>query len=262
MILNQIVANTKKELKETMRKLPLNKLRASVKKMPKKKHLFLRALSDKKQPIHLICELKRKSPSAGTIRKSFPFRSLTNQFERGGASAISVLTDKKYFGGSQSILSDVKKTTSLPILRKDFIVDPYQVYESLRLGADAFLLIASVLDQKKLKELVGLGKSLGLDPLVEIRNRNEFKKALASGADIIGINNRNLNTMKVNSKYAESLIPLFPKNKIIVIESGIDSFEDAEPYLQRNVRNFLVGTALMKSKNIKQKLTQLLGKTK
>lgn len=259
MILENIIANTQKELAARIRLKPLASLELLARKTPKGKHLFLNALTARENTVRLICELKRKSPAAGIIRKKFAIKRLVMQFERGGACAISVLTDHKYFGGSKKILSHVRKITSLPLLRKDFIIESYQVYESMLIGADAFLLIASALDQKTLTSLVKLGQRLGLDPLVEIRTRQELRKAIASGTNIIGINNRNLNTMKVNTKFALSLIPHIPKNKVVVIESGIENFRDIAPYLEKNVRNFLVGTAVMKAKNIQKKLAQLRG---
>ncbi len=262
MILDQIIRNTRSELNQKMRRLPLEKLvQLASDRRPSRSHRFLKALTKSGQPIRLICELKKKSPSEGMLKKRFPVTELARQFEQGGAVAISVLTDKKYFGGSNKILIKARKSTRLPILRKDFILEPYQVYETFLIGADAFLLIASLLDSKQMKHLIRIGTKLGLDALVEIRSRQDLVKALSSGAKIIGINNRNLKTMAVDSSAARSLARHIPRNKIVVIESGIRTFEDIRPWLKKNIRVFLVGTTLMKSKNISQTLSKLNGES-
>src|SRR3989338_8008923 len=261
MILDKIVCYKKRELLIQKQKMPLAHLLKIARQLPPKKHGFMKALNRKKG-INLICELKKASPSHGLIRKNFSSVSLAKDFEKAGACAISILTEERFFKGSPKILKQVRRNTKLPILRKDFIIDPYQVCETFVLGADAFLLIASLLDDRNLEMLISLGEWFGMDPLIEVRSKHELRRALKDGAKIIGINNRDLKTLRINPSYAKQLLSSVPKTIIPVIESGIESHKQICEYLNLRVNSFLVGTSLMKSRNVKSTILEMLGKTK
>ncbi len=226
-----------------------------------RRNKFLNALSAKKGT-HLICELKKASPSQGILRKTFDPLGLARQFERAGASAISILTEDRYFRGSPKILRAVRAQSRLPILRKDFIIEPVQIFESVFLGADAILLIASILRADTLKKLYRLATWCGLDVLVEIHSLKELKAALDIEAKIVGVNTRNLKTLKLNPSLAMKIIPKIPRNKIVVLESGIETREDILKSQRLGVRNFLIGSAIMRSPNVYAKIRNLLGKIK
>lgn len=257
-ILEKIVEDKKEELKKQKKNLPQEFLIEKISGLPHSRD-FKRAL--KKQGLSLIAEIKKSSPSLGVIQENFDPVKLAKTYELNGASAISVLTEKKYFDGNLSYLKIVKEATTIPILRKDFIFDEYQIYESRVAGADAVLLIVSILDDKTLTKLLNLTKKLGLDALVETRTKEEIEKALKSGAEIIGINNRDLDTFKVDITRSISLCHLIPPNRVIVSESGIHDYKDMVKLENSGVDAVLVGEALMKSKNVGKKIKELLGKS-
>ncbi len=208
--------------------------------------------------INIIAEIKKRSPSAGDI-KQVDVKKQARIYEEAGAFAISVLTDKKYFGGSLEDLSDVKNTVRIPVLRKDFIIDEMQVYESRIWGADLILLIVRILEKERLRDLIYLSKELGMTPLVEIFSENEAEIALNAGAEYIGINNRDLNTLKVDLSLSERLVPELKKLgvKRIVVESGIEKVEDIKRFYELGVNIFLVGTSIMRSKDPFLKIKEL-----
>jgi indole-3-glycerol phosphate synthase len=183
---------------------------------------------------------------------------LARTYAEGGAAAISVLTEANYFMGSNEHLAAIKEVVGLPLLRKDFIFDPYQVYESRAYGADALLLVAAILSQEQLKDLVSLSHGLGLGCLVEVHNEGEMERAVHSDAEIIGINNRDLNTFTVDINTTRRLRPLVPKGKIIVSESGIRSRKDVEKLRRWGVDAVLVGEALVTASDIRAKMKELL----
>ena len=206
--------------------------------------------------VSLIAELKRSSPSAGTINKAFNTAHMAKLYESSGAAAISVVTDENFFGGDINMMSDAVCAVSLPVLRKDFIVDESQIVESKNAGASALLLIASILDEVTLGRFIALTRSLSMDPLVEIHNERELEIALRAGADIIGINNRDLKTFKVDIKTALRLASKIPDNVIIVSESGINDLVDIR-MLDSKVDAVLVGTSILKSADPAAKIKQL-----
>lgn len=208
----------------------------------------------------VIAEAKKASPSNGIIRKNFDPCDIAKSFEKGGAACISVLTDEKYFHGNDSYIKLVNEACKLPVLRKDFILDSYQVTESRYLGADCILLIMAALDDITAKKIESRAFALGMDVLIEVHNEEELKRALNLNSRLIGINNRNLKTLKIDLNTTEKLISMIPENYIIVTESGIDSFEDVQKMNRLGIHTFLIGSSLMKEENIEKKLSELLGK--
>ncbi len=214
----------------------------------------------KADDIRIIAEVKKASPSKGVIRDVFDPLALAKEYEANGASAISVLTEEKYFQGSLEYLRLIKEKTGLPVLRKDFIIDEYQIYEARSAGADAVLLIAAILDEKALKNFIWLTEALGMAALIEVHDEEEIKKALEAGASLIGVNNRDLKTFKVDINATIRLLPLVPKDKILVSESGLSAREEILTLKKAGVSAFLIGTALVKEKDAGKKLRELLGK--
>lgn len=219
---------------------------------------FRKALAQKDCAI--IAEVKRKSPSRGVLRDGLDPLKLAGIYEASGAAAISVLTDGQYFGGSVDDLRSVSSAAGIPILRKDFIIDPVQIYESRAIGADAVLLIARVLEEGQLKDFLGIAQSLGLAALVEIHDRADAEKAVAAGAEIIGVNNRDLTTFVTDIRTTLDLLPCIPEEKIVVSESGINTRPDIMMLQAAGVRAFLIGEALVKADDPGLKLRELLGR--
>ena len=208
----------------------------------------------------IIAEVKRRSPSRGVLREDFDPIRIAREYEGHGAAAISVLTDETFFGGSDADLTSVRRAVSLPVLRKEFIIDPWQVHEARAIGADALLLIAAILTEKQLREYRELAASLDMAALVEVHDREELERALASGAGIVGINNRNLQTFVTDIRTSLELAPLIPADRIIVSESGIRTRAEIETLLKAGIRAFLVGETLIASPRIGPALEVLLGR--
>lgn len=220
---------------------------------------FIEAISKPRQ-ISLIAEIKKASPSRGVIRQDFNPQEIAKIYQDVGAQAISVLTEEDYFGGNISYLNEIRNTVNPPILRKDFILEPYQVYESCYFGADAILLIADLLSKEKLSELISIASNLDLDCLVEVHTEKELKKVLPiKGASLIGINNRDLHTLEVDFKTTEKLFPLIPKDKVVIVESGIKSYQDVLFLKILGVSAVLVGEAFMEAEDIKKKVEEVMG---
>jgi indole-3-glycerol phosphate synthase len=194
----------------------------------------------------VIAEIKKASPSAGIIRENFQPDQIAVSYETSGAACLSVLTDAEYFKGANEYLQQARKACSLPVLRKDFLVDPWQVYESRVLGADCILLIVAALERAQLLDLDGLAREIGLDVLVEVHNENELDDALATGASLIGVNNRDLHTFTTNLAVSERLQPMIPKGRTMVTESGIRNQEDVARMGRCGIHAFLVGEAFMR----------------
>lgn len=256
MILDQIATWKRIEVEEDRKRKPLSALQEALKKTPPARN-FREAISTSSCAI--IAEVKRKSPSKGLIREKFDPSEVARIYEANGAAAISVLTDEAFFGGHKGYLSQIKENVSLPLLRKDFIIDPYQVYETKCIGGDAILFIAGLLG-KELDHYIGLAESLGLFPFVEVHSREELETALAAGAQMIGINNRDLRNFATDLKTCLKLTPLVPKDKILVGESGIQTRADIELLMKTGIRAFLVGEALMRAGDMGAKLRELLGR--
>ena len=208
---------------------------------------LLRALKSDSPRLKIIAEFKRRSPSAGIIRDDLTVNEIVRCYERAGACAISVLTDEEHFGGSVADLSAARSSTNLPLLRKDFIIDPIQIFESATVGADAVLLIAAALDDVWLPRLRALAEDeLGLDALVEAHTSGELRRALNAGARIIGVNNRDLRTFRVSLSTSERLIAEAPRNRILISESGLQSADSLLRLRKLGFRGFLIGEALMR----------------
>ncbi|MDI6725967.1 MAG: indole-3-glycerol phosphate synthase TrpC [Smithellaceae bacterium] len=207
----------------------------------------------------IVAEIKRASPSRGRLRENFDPIEISRAYQRGGAAAISVLTDEIFFEGHGDHLRAVKRTVSLPVLRKDFIIHECQLLETRILGADAVLLIASILEQEKLKGFIRLTRSLGLTPLVEVHSEPELIAALEADAELIGINNRNLSTFQTDISLSIKLAPLIPRQVTLISESGIKSRADVERLLKAGVGAFLIGEALVGEADVEEKLRELIG---
>jgi indole-3-glycerol phosphate synthase len=209
-------------------------------------------------PINLIAEIKKASPSKGLIRKDFDVLSIARIYESQGAAAISVLTEDKYFLGQPEFIRQVSAQVKLPVLTKDFILDEGQVYEALTNGASAVLLITAVLADGKLKELIRLAGSLGMDSLVEIHTQEELERSLTTGAEILGINNRDLTTFAVDMDTCLRMIPNIPKDKVIVAESGYQTHDEIKVLEDLGVHAVLIGEAFMRERDIAQKVKEVM----
>jgi len=245
MILDQIVDSKARELRETKRLLSLDEVKAKLRDLPPPRN-FPAAIDGPK--VRVIAEIKRASPSMGEIADPvFDPRTIAQTYSGNGAAALSVLTEREYFSGEPYYVKRARRYMPLPILRKDFIFDPYQIHESRMLLADAVLLIVRILDDNELEDLLALTHKLGMAALVETHDAAEIKRARNVGARIIGINNRDLDTMTVDLATTERLRRLIPPEVTVVSESGIYSREDVERLAALDVHAVLVGTALMKS---------------
>ena len=247
MILDDIVAHKKEELKEAKKKLPLGELvSAAAEVSPAVDFADLHARTP---GVKIISEIKRASPSRGVIRDDFDHFSIAREYEDSGAFALSVLTDRRFFGGDISYLSDIRTRSALPILRKDFTIDPYQVYEARCHGADLVLLIVAVLDRGRIEEYHSLSRSLGMNCIVEVHGEEELETALLAGSEIIGINNRDLRTFDVSLDTSRRLCGMVPEGKIIISESGISSVRDMEGLMACGIDTFLIGETFMKAES-------------
>jgi indole-3-glycerol phosphate synthase len=254
-ILDRILATKKREVEQQKRTVKLADLLDCIARR-KEPLAFAQAL--KGGDIKLIAEVKKASPSRGVMRPYFDPMALAKTYAESGAAAISVLTDTEYFQGSCEHLAAIRETVSLPLLRKDFIYDEYQVYESAAYGADAVLLITAILKPKQLSHLLTLSRSLGLECLVEIHNDKELTSALDSGAETIGINNRDLKTFEVDLNTTRRILPLVPEDKTVVSESGISNRGDIRRLRDWGVDAVLIGEALVTSKEIPARIKELM----
>jgi len=254
-MLDKIVARKREEVKQRKKSLPLSRLKELIARRETPLDLAL-ALED--THTRLIAEVKRASPSRGVLRPDFNLVELARKYAQGGAAAISVLTEANYFDGSLDHLAAIREEIRLPLLRKDFIFDPYQVYESRAYGADALLLIVAILSRGQLEELLSLSHDLGLSCLVEVHNEDEVERALGSQAQIIGINNRDLTTFNIDINTTHRLLPLIPPGKIVVSESGIRNRSDVAKLKGWGVNAVLVGEALVTAGDIVTKVRELI----
>lgn len=255
MILDDILQKKQAEVALRKRNKPLQVLEEQLAGMPATRD-FAAAL---RRPNAVIAEIKRRSPSRGALREELDAAGVASLYERNGAAAVSVLTDETFFGGNDADLAAVKNSVKLPILRKEFIIDAYQITESRAIGADAVLLIAALLDEAQLCDYRQRAESLGLAALVEVHDRGELDRAVASGARIIGVNNRNLKTFQTELRVSLDLGPLIPRTAIPVSESGIETRSDIEWLMQAGFHAFLIGGALVSSPDIGGKLRELAG---
>ena len=257
-ILEEIAEKTKIRVEEAKKRQSLSALRELAEKagadtgFPFEKALAAEGLS-------FICEVKKASPSKGIIAEDFPYIEIAKRYEAAGAAALSVLTEPYYFKGSNDYLREIRKEVALPILRKDFTVDEYMIYEAKVMGADAVLLICAILSDEQLAAYGKLAGSLGLSALVEAHDEEEVKRAIASGAGIIGVNNRNLKDFTVDIQNSVRLRALVPKEILFVSESGIKTKEDTAKLKENGTDAVLVGETLMRSGNIAETLNELRG---
>jgi indole-3-glycerol phosphate synthase len=251
MILDEIIKKTKEDLARREKEFSMDWLGRSLAfnaRAPRPVIPHLKATEE--EPYRIISEVKKASPSKGVIREDFDPVAIAQAYERGGANAISILTEPHYFQGSLDYLAEIRRYVGIPLLRKDFIVSKYQLVEALVYGADFVLLIAKALSRKELKELLDYTRHLGMEALVEIHDKKDLTKAIFAGADIIGINHRNLETFEMDMELSYKLIPLIPNNKIIVAESGIYEHGQLEDLSKAGVDAFLVGESLMRQDDV------------
>ncbi|NLO89714.1 MAG: indole-3-glycerol phosphate synthase TrpC [Clostridia bacterium] len=257
-MLEQIITYKKSKLHNISTTDYLKELNKKILKAPPPRDLKRALKREKDQRINIIAEIKRASPSKGIIAADFNPTKTALAYERAGATAISVLTEEKYFLGSLMHLHEVSSLCHLPLLRKDFIIDPVEIYEARAYGADAVLLIVRVLDKETLKKLLNLTRDLGMQALVEIHWERELELALAAGAEIIGINNRNLEDFTIDFGVTERLMPLIPKDVVSVSESGIKNAQDVRFLESLGINAVLIGETLMRSPHPYKTLKNLM----
>jgi len=258
-ILDQIISYTRERVKIDRSKIPLPEVRRSAQTIVKElsdKHFF-HALN--KKSIRIIAEVKKASPSRGVICEDFNHLEIARQYAAGGAAALSVLTEEKYFQGSLNYLKDIAHEIALPVLRKDFIIDEYQIYQAAAAGASAILLIAAALAEKEIHDFIAIATSLKMDALVEIHKLRELEKVSRTGAKIIGVNNRNLRTLRVSLQTSLDLIKEIPDDLLRVSESGIHSREDVVALETAGFNAILVGETLMRQNDRAEFIKNLRG---
>lgn len=258
MILDRIAQKTAERVEQQKNITSLKQIALMAREMPCDTSFpFESAL--KTEELSFICEVKKASPSKGVISEDFDYMSIAKQYEASGAAAISVLTEPVFFLGENRYLSEIADSANIPVLRKDFIIDAYQIYEAKLIGASALLLICALLDVVKLSEYIRITHSLGLSALVETHTKEEIHLALAAGARIIGVNNRDLKTFEVDLLNTISLRALVPDDIIFISESGIKTYQDIALLKKNNVHGVLIGETFMKSGNIAKQFELLQG---
>lgn len=255
MILDEIIEKRKEQLTQEI----YNISRETMKQMANKSEMPVISFKDvlKKDRLSVICEVKKASPSKGLIREDFRPVEIAKEYEAAGANAISCLTEEFYFKGSSKYLADIRRSVNIPIIRKDFIFDEYQIQEAKVIGANAVLLIAAMLTERQMKDFQELAHTLGLQCLVEVHNQSELEKVLTFSPDIIGINNRNLKTFKVDLNTTEKIRNNVPCETILVSESGIRNNADMKKIRSLGADAVLIGETLMRSDNITSTLHSL-----
>lgn len=258
MILDKIAEKTRRRIEEEKERISAEQMREMALGMATGKGRPLeRAFAERE--LSFICEVKKASPSKGVIAEDFPYLQIAKEYEEAGAAAISVLTEPYFFQGKDAYLTEIAEYVHIPVLRKDFVLEPYQIYQARIIGASAVLLICSLLDEKKLKMFVSIAQRLGLSPLVEAHTEAEIAMALASGTEVIGVNNRDLATFEVDLSTSARLRKLVPDNLFFVSESGIRSGEDIKQLKKDGVNAVLIGETLMRSPDKKAALAELRG---
>ncbi len=255
-ILNTIAQYTKERYASIIKNKPLEEIKAQALAMPKGSFEFEKAL--KKDGLSFICEVKKASPSKGVIAEDFPYLKIAREYEKAGAACISCLTEPKWFMGSDMYLKEIAQAVSIPVLRKDFTVCEYQIYEAKLLGAKAVLLICALLDTDIISGYIKICDSLGISALVEAHDENEVNSALKAGARIIGVNNRNLNDFTVDVNNSTKYRSMIPRDVIFVSESGIENHEDIRVLLNNKTDAVLIGETLMRADDKRAVLKELL----
>ncbi len=256
-ILDEIVSKKKERLRDSKSRSPLKEIKARIGDVENPRDFKNAIKRSTGERIKLIAEIKKASPARGLIRKDFDHRAIARVYEEEKVNAVSVLTEEDFFQGDLSFLPQVKEVLTKPILRKDFIFDEYQIYESRAYGADAVLLIASILERTQASEYLHLAEDIGLSVLFEIHNFDELEKAISIGCDIIGINNRNLKSLNVDISTSYVLIREIPSDRIVISESGIKTEEDVQSLESAGFDAMLIGTVFMEAEDIGKKIDQL-----
>ena len=257
-ILKKILARKHEEIAERSARLGLKDLKKYSEQASPVRG-FIAAIENKlaENKAAVIAEIKKASPSKGILRENFNPAEIAKTYEANGAACLSVLTDADFFQGSENYLKQARSACELPVIRKDFIIDPYQVYEARMINADCILLIVAALDDDRLKELLALAHELNMDVLMEVHDQQEMERALATDAKLIGINNRSLHTFETSLRTSLSLLAMVPDDRILVTESGIHTHEDVQLMRNNNIHTFLVGEAFMRADDPGQKLAEL-----
>ena len=255
MFLEKILEGKKEEVAAQKGLLPLSDLKRRLAEVPAPLD-FRGALRSRE--CALIAEVKRSSPSKGRIREDFDPVAIARIYAENGAAAVSVVTESRFFEGRPLFLSQIRQSVQIPLLRKDFIIDSYQIYEGRLLGADAVLLIARILEAPRLREFIELSSDLGLSPLVEIHDEADLEKAVSAGAEVIGINNRDLSTFATDLGVSLRLAPLVPPETLVISESGIRSQGDIARLMAVGIQGFLVGETLMRERDVAGKMKELM----
>lgn len=256
-ILDRLADYARERTAQAKSKIPLEEIRRQALTLPKGNFAFEKAL--KAPDISFICECKKASPSKGLIAPDFPYLQIAREYEQAGADCISVLTEPKWFLGSDQYLTEIANAVSIPCLRKDFTVDEYMIYEAKVLGASAVLLICAILREEEIKEYIHVCDTLGLSALVEAHDESEVQAALNAGARLIGVNNRNLKDFSVDTENSRRLRELIPRDVLFVSESGVSSVEDVEKLRNMGADAVLIGETLMRAPDKKAKLAELRG---
>lgn len=260
MYLERIVASKQHEVEQLRAVMQLAEAERKIAEMPVCRGFESALANGRRRRMGLIAEVKKASPSKGLIRPDFHPVRLAEAYERAGTDCISVLTDAPYFQGANEYLQDIRKAVDVPLLRKDFIIDPLQIYEARLLGADAVLLIAAILSQQQMKDYLALAREIGMDVLVEVHSKEELEQVLDIGsATLIGVNNRNLHTFEVDLDHTRQLIEQIPDDVTIVSESGITSRKDIDWLVDIGAHAVLVGEHFMRQPDVEQAVADLLG---
>ncbi len=256
-ILERLAGDARMRTEQAKKEIPLAEIKRRALSLPKGEFAFTRALE--RPGVSFICECKKASPSKGILAAEYPYLQIAREYEAAGADCISILTEPNWFLGADRHLQEIAESVSIPCLRKDFTVDEYMIYTAKVLGADAVLLICSILDEAELREFLCICEALGLSALVEAHDEGEVCTAVKAGARIIGVNNRNLKDFSVDTGNSHRLRNLIPRDVLFVSESGISSAEDVEQLRAHGVDAVLVGETLMRAQDRKSKLRELRG---
>lgn len=257
MILDTLVEATKQRIRKDMERIPFEEMKELAKRSTREPFAFESRLRE--PGIHFICEVKKASPSKGLIAPDFPYLEIAREYERAGAGCISVLTETDYFLGSDAYFKEIRQQVQIPMLRKDFTIHPYMIYQAKAMGADAVLLICAILSRAELKEYLELCRELGLSALAEAHDEAEVSMALQAGARLLGVNNRDLKTFTVDIRNSERLRRLVPPDILFVAESGIRTAEDVRRLKEAGVNGVLVGETLMRCPDKQAALRRLAG---
>lgn len=261
MILDTLAESTRMRVEKAKKEIPLSEVKQQASLVNKQAFAFEKALQNghEKKGISFICEVKKASPSKGIIAENFPYLEIAKEYEKIGADCLSVLTEPEYFKGSNEYLREIAGNVSIPILRKDFTIDEYMIYEAKALGADAILLIMAILSDNQVREYLALSEELGLSVLVETHDEEEIKRAVKAGAGIIGVNNRNLKDFSVDVNNCITLRDSIPNGILTVAESGIRGEDEVASIKNAKIDAVLIGETLMRSENREKTIKTLRG---